>query len=79
MNQESHFWLNDFVRKSLVKEKGWIIPLSLVFRRYRALKNHSLAKALLRMPIATLAFIVDMSVFIRANSKLHREIITNYW
>ena len=79
MNQESHFWLNDFVRQSLVKKRWWIIPLSLVFRRYRALRNHSRAKALLGIPIATLAFIVDMSVFVRANSKLHHEVITSYW
>ncbi|MEY2831517.1 MAG: hypothetical protein RLZZ574_775, partial [Cyanobacteriota bacterium] len=79
MNQESHFWLNDFVRNSLAKEKGWLIPISLVFRRYRSLQNHSLWKALLRIPIATLAFIVDISIFIRANSTLHRKVITNYW
>ena len=79
MNQRDHFWLNDFMRNSLAKDKLWIIPISLVFRRYRSLKNHSLWKALLRIPIATLAFIVDISIFVRANSELHREVITNYW
>ncbi|MGF1589473.1 MAG: glycosyltransferase family 2 protein [Pleurocapsa sp.] len=79
MNSENHFWLNDFVKNSIPKRSWWIIPISLVFRRYRSLKNHSLSKALLRIPIATLAFIVDLSVFIRANSKLHREVISNYW
>ncbi|HEY9768794.1 MAG TPA: glycosyltransferase family 2 protein [Coleofasciculaceae cyanobacterium] len=79
MNSENHFWLNDFVKNSIPKRSWWIIPISLVFRRYRSLKNHSLFKALLRIPIATLAFIVDLVVFIRANSKLHGEVITNYW
>ncbi|MEN9870998.1 MAG: hypothetical protein RLZZ171_1986 [Cyanobacteriota bacterium] len=79
MNQENHLWLNDFVRDSLAKERWWLIPISLVFRRYRSLQNHSLWKALLRIPIATLAFIVDISIFIRANSTLHRKVISNYW
>ncbi len=79
MNSENHFWLNDFVKNFIPKRSWWIIPISLVFRRYRALKNHSLFKALLRIPIATLAFVVDLSVFIRANITLHRKVITNYW
>lgn len=79
MNQQSHFWLNDFMRSTLAKKNWWIIPISIVFRRYSSLKSHSLFKAILRIPIATLAFIVDLSVFIRANSKLQREVITNYW
>ncbi len=79
MNRENPFWLNDFVRNSLVQEKWWLIPIPLVFRRYRSLKHHSLQKALLRIPIATLAFIVDLSIFIRANSTLHRKVISNYW
>ena len=79
MNQENHFWLDSFMHKSLAKDKKWIIPLSLVFRRYTSLGNHSLWKALLRIPIATLAFIVDLSIFVRANSILRREVITNYW
>lgn len=79
MNRENPFWLNDFVRNSLAQKKWWLIPLPLVFRRYRSLKNHSLQKALLRIPIATLAFIVDLSIFIRANNTLHRKVISNYW
>jgi glycosyltransferase involved in cell wall biosynthesis len=79
MNQESHFWLNDFVRQTLAQGKWWLIPVSLVFRRYRSLQNHTWWKALLRIPIATLAFMVDISIFIRANSTLHRRVITNYW
>jgi glycosyltransferase involved in cell wall biosynthesis len=78
-NRENPLWLNDFVRNCLAREKWWLIPIPLVFRRYRALQNHSLWKALLRIPIATLAFIVDISIFIRANSTLHRKVITNYW
>ena len=79
MNQKDHFWLDSFMHKSLAKDKKWIIPLSLVFRRYTSLGNHSLWKALLRIPIATLAFIVDLSIFVRANSIIRREVITNYW
>ncbi|MEN9566591.1 MAG: hypothetical protein RLZZ69_1787 [Cyanobacteriota bacterium] len=78
-NQENPLWLNGFVRNSLAKERWWLIPISLVFRRYRSLRNHSLWKALLRIPIATLAFMVDISIFIRANSTLHRKVISNYW
>lgn len=79
MNQESHLWLNNFVKKTTSQKSWWVIPISLVFRRYRSLKAHSLPKAILRIPIATLAFIVDLSVFIRANNKLQSEKVTNVW
>ena len=79
MNQENHLWLNNFMKNTLADKSWWVIPISLVFRRYRSLKNHSPFKAVLRIPIATLALIVDMSVFIRANKNLHRKVITNYW
>ncbi|MGB5632982.1 MAG: glycosyltransferase family 2 protein [Waterburya sp.] len=79
MNQEKHLWLNNFMRDSLADKGWWVIPIFLVFRRYRSLKNHSLLNAFLRVPIATLAFIVDVGIFIRANKKLHSKIITDYW
>lgn len=79
LNQKNHFWLNDFMQNAMAKKNWWIIPISLVFRRYRSLKSHSLYKALIRIPIATLAFIVDLSVFIRANNKLHHETVTKVW
>lgn len=79
LNQENHFWLNDFMKNFLATKSWWIIPISLVFRRYRSLKSHSLYKALLRIPIATLAFLVDLSVFIRANNKLHQKTVTKVW
>jgi glycosyltransferase involved in cell wall biosynthesis len=79
LNQKNHLWLNDFVSQTLAQGKWWLIPVSLVFRRYRSLQNHTWWKALLRFPIATLAFIVDISIFIRANSTLRSQVITNYW
>ena len=77
-NQEDSKWLDKLKSNCIAKDK-WSIPLSLVLRRYRSLKNHSRQKALLRIPIATLAFLVDLSVFVRANSTLHQQAITNYW
>jgi len=78
MNQSDPLWLESFKRDSLAQNK-WIIPISLMFRRYRSLRNHSWRKALFRIPIATLAFMVDISIFVRANSTLHHEVITSYW
>ena len=77
-NQEDKYWLDKLKSNSITEDK-WSIPLSLVLRRYRSLKNHSLQKALLRIPIATIAFLVDLSVFVRANNTLHHQAITNYW
>jgi len=77
-NREDSRWLDKLKSSSIGKNK-WSIPLSLVLRRYRSLRSHSLWKALLRVPIATLAFMVDLSVFVRANSTLHHQAITNYW
>lgn len=77
-NLEDSQWLDKLKSHSVAKSR-WSIPLSLVLRRYRSLGNHSWKKALLRVPIATLAFLVDLSVFVRANSTLHHQAITNYW
>ena len=77
-NREDKYWLDKLKTDAIAKDK-WSIPLSLVLRRYRSLKNHAWHKALMRVPIATLAFLVDLSVFIRANSTLHHQAITNYW
>lgn len=79
MNQENHLWLNDFVRDVTAQNSWWLIPIPLVFRRYRSLKSYFWLLALIRLPIATLAFIVDLSVFIRANNKLRSKAIANYW
>ena len=79
MNQEKQLWLNGFVKHNLANKGWWVIPIFLVFRRFRSLKNHSLLNACLRVPISTLAFIVDLLIFIRANQKLKSEIIANYW
>ncbi|MEL6928435.1 MAG: glycosyltransferase [Cyanobacteria bacterium J06600_6] len=77
-NRQNSQWLDELKSKAIAQSR-WSIPLSLVLRRYRSLQNHSWRKALLRVPIATLAFVVDLSVFIRANSTLHHQAITNYW
>ena len=77
-NREDSRWLDKLKSNYIAKDK-WSIPLSLVLRRYRSLRSHSLWRAVLRVPIATLAFMVDLSVFVRANSTLHHQAITNYW
>ena len=79
INQNNHFWLDDFMKVTLADTGWWVIPTSLVFRRYTSLKNHSPFNAFLRIPIATLAFIVDLIIFIQANQKLQSKVITNYW
>lgn len=79
MNQSNRSWLDNFVKEIVSSRNWWLIPLPLVFRRYRSLQGRSLAKTVLRIPIATLAFIVDLSVFLRANRELHQEVIASYW
>lgn len=79
LNEKNHFWLDNFIKETVASKSWWLIPNFLLFRRYRSLQYHSPLEALLRIPIATLAFIVDLSVFIRANRELHQEVISSYW
>ncbi|MBE9047819.1 glycosyltransferase [Pleurocapsales cyanobacterium LEGE 10410] len=78
LNEKNRFWLDDFIKEMSAKN-WWSIPTPLVFRRYRSLQNYSFPKALARIPIATLAFIVDLGVFFFANRELHKEVVTSYW
>ena len=79
MNEENASWLGLFIQKIVSKKGYWVIPLSLVFRRFRSLQNHPPLKAILLAPLATIAFLVDSIVFFIANYKLRAGIGRNFW
>jgi glycosyltransferase involved in cell wall biosynthesis len=79
MNEENGFWLGLFVQKIVSKKGYWVIPLSLVFRRFRSLQHYHPIKAILLTPLVTIAFLVDSIVFFIANYKLRTGISINFW
>ena len=79
MNQKDPKWLKHFIEDKILTTRCWYLPLTLVFRRFRNLKNRSLSKALLFAPITIAAFVVDMLIFILANYKLSKGTGFNYW
>ncbi|MGK7948203.1 MAG: glycosyltransferase [Xenococcaceae cyanobacterium] len=79
MNQKDPKWLKHFIEDKILTTRWWYLPLTLVFRRFRNLKNRSLSKALLFAPITIAAFVVDMLIFVLANYKLSKGTGFNYW
>ena len=79
MNQKEPQWLKHFIKDKISTRRGWILPKTLVFRRFNSLKNHSLSKAVFFAPIALTAFLVDLLIFIPANHKLSKGVGMNYW
>jgi glycosyltransferase involved in cell wall biosynthesis len=78
-NSTNKNWLDCFVKHQITDKHFWTIPLSLVFRRYRSLANHSFGQAFIRLPIATLAFLVDLIIMVKANNVIRSRKITNFW
>jgi glycosyltransferase involved in cell wall biosynthesis len=79
MNEANASWLGGFIQTIVSKKGYWVIPLSLVFRRFRSLQYHHPLKALILAPVATIAFFVDSIVFFIANYKLRKGISMNFW
>lgn len=56
-NRESPYWLNDLVMAE-TKRRGWLIPQTMLTRRFASLLNKPMGRALLLLPIVIAAFVV---------------------
>ncbi len=79
MNDQDPLWLNKLFQNILSQKRLWVIPNSWLFRRFQGLKYHRLPKAILLLPVAVIAFLVNFIVFFQANRDLHRGANVGYW
>jgi len=78
-NEQDPLWLNKLIQKA-IKEKGWwLIPKFTLIRRFKSLWQKPPHKAILLLPLATIAFMVDLLLSFQANLELHQGAGMGYW
>lgn len=72
-------WVRQLIEKALSEKGWWVIPRPFLFRRFQRLRHHPPLKAIVRFPVAIIAFLADMVVFFQANQMLHKGEGLGYW
>lgn len=77
-NQQNPRWLNELVMAQ-TRRRRWLLPRSMLTRRFVSLADKPLLGAILMLPIAIAAFLVDLWLACLANRDLHRGVALKYW
>jgi glycosyltransferase involved in cell wall biosynthesis len=78
-NEQDPLWLNKLIQAA-VKEKGWwLIPRSILIRRFKSLLHKPPQQAIALLPLATISFIADLILSFQANLELHQGAGIGYW
>ena len=78
-NEQNPLWLRQLIQQAIQEKGWWLIPQLFWFRRFHNLQNHSRPQALLRLPFAVSAFLVDTLIFFQANREIHSRGGLGYW
>ncbi|VXD11323.1 conserved hypothetical protein [Planktothrix serta PCC 8927] len=78
-NEKDPLWLDEMVQKMIANKSWWLIPNFILTRRFKSLANKSFFKAILFLPLACVAFGVDLWVAFQANSALHKGEALGHW
>lgn len=79
LNAKDPLWASKLIQESIPKSSQWVIPTHFLLRRFRNLRFYPLFKALLKLPVAGLAFLVDIYIFFQANQELLNQGKMTYW
>jgi hypothetical protein len=78
-NEQNPDWLKTLFQEAIGKGGWWVVPSDFVFRRFHLLQNLPFVKKMLRLPIAIVAFFVDLWVCWQANQVLRAGGGLGYW
>lgn len=78
-NQQNPTWLNELVEKATQENSRWLIPQHILTRRFQSLQNKSLVKKILFFPLASLAFVIDLTLAVQANGEIYQGKAMGYW
>ncbi|MGF1494923.1 MAG: glycosyltransferase family 2 protein [Microcoleaceae cyanobacterium] len=78
-NEQNAAWLNLLVQEMSQKSGWWLIPKRILARRFKSMSDKSLPQLIVLLPLAILAFMVDLILAVQANSELHRGKAMGYW
>ena len=76
-DQQNPQWVTQLLQERLVAQSGWISPPAFLSRRFTNLRYKSLWKALLLLPLATIALGVDLMTLYTANQELSKKLKSN--
>ena len=71
-DQQNPRWVTQLLQKKLIAQSGWISPPAFLARRFTNLRYKSLWKALLLLPLATMALGIDLITLYTANQELSK-------
>ena len=77
-NQENPRWLHDLVDKE-TQHRRWLLPPFMLTRRFVSLSGKPVLTAILMLPVAIAAFLVDVWLACLANRDLHQGVALKYW
>lgn len=72
-------WFRKVIRKRVQQAGGWVIYPGAFGVRFKRLKNLSPVQALLRLPVALVAFLMDVIVLVAANRRLRSGQLAGVW
>lgn len=79
MNTENPEWLNMYISEQISKRGFWVVPFRRVLYRFRQLNRQSLAKKIIKFPIALAGASWELAVIIAANKMFHAGTYRNAW
>ena len=77
-NRENPHWLSRLVMDE-ARSHRWLIRQDILTRRFAGLSRQPFYKAVLLLPIAIAAFLVDLWLSFLANRDLHKGVALKYW
>jgi glycosyltransferase involved in cell wall biosynthesis len=77
-NEQDPHWISHYIQ-SVAAQQKWLIPQYILTRRFQSLKYQKLPKAVVLLPLAIAAFLVDLVLSIQVNTELHRDRGVRYW
>ncbi len=72
-------WLREFIQAEIKKRGWWLIPNNLLLKRFKFLSNLPIHKAIQKLPVAMMAFILTILIAFSANQEMHKSGGLNYW
>jgi glycosyltransferase involved in cell wall biosynthesis len=78
-NEKDPLWLNKVIQTAIDEKGWWLIPQSILTRRFKSLLNQPPQKVILLLPLAVIAFMVDLMLSSQANLDLHQGTGVRYW
>lgn len=69
-NKQGTQWLDQLIQQEIQIKNGWLIPNFILIRRFQSLFKKPIHRAILFLPLAVLAFLIDIILAIQVNQEI---------